>query len=190
MSEAERSKEARRLAGIVFDRTVPVDALLAQVIDRLKRSGADLAGVVQAPGPETGAGGVRDLRLHGLRGDWDVSILQNRGRHAQGCRLDSGAIADVAGRLETSLAEGADLLIVNRFGRAEAEGHGLRQVLVRAVGQDMPLLIAVRTDYEDAWDAFHGGLAETLPPDLDAILAWCRSLGLTEPARSLQSASD
>jgi len=34
-------------------------------------------------------------------------------------------------------------------------------------------LVAVRDDFRPAWDEFHGGMAERLPCDSDAVLEWC-----------------
>lgn len=68
-----------------------------------------------------------------------------------------------------------DLVILYRFGRAESEGYGLRQVLEHAVSEDIPVLIGVREEFRDLWDQFHGGLGAALPPDLHSVLAWCKS---------------
>ncbi|ADZ70556.1 DUF2478 domain-containing protein [Polymorphum gilvum] len=162
------------LAGIVFDRKFPIDALLRQVAGQLRSDGLDLAGVIQTTGTDADCLD-RSVCLEGLRERWQVPVLQDRGRFASGCRLDPGAIADVAGRLEADCARGADLLVVNRFGRAESEGHGLRTVLERALCAGIPVLIGVRADYAEAFEAFHGGIGRTLPPDADAVLAWCRA---------------
>jgi hypothetical protein len=101
------------------------------------------------------------------------------GREAHGCRLDPGALAEAAPLLEGMIETGADLLIINRFGKAEAEGAGLRSVIERAILVGVPVLTAVRAEYVDAWASFHAGLSMWLPPDSNAILSWCRmTLGL------------
>ena len=65
-------------------------------------------------------------------------------------------------------------MILNRFGKAEAEGGGLRPVFARAMEAGIPVLTAVRAPYIEAWAQFHGHLASDLPADIDAVLAWCR----------------
>lgn len=163
--------QIKRVAGISFPSKFPIDALLVEVVDNLARRGLRLGGVVQVAA--TGSGRhVDTLSLRDLRDGSQTPILQDLGRGARGCRLDPNAIAGVAGRLERALEDGIDLLIVNRFGRGESEGHGLRTVLERAVATDIAVLVAVRTDYGEAWTRFHGGLAESLPADRGAILAW------------------
>lgn len=161
------------LASIIFDQRDPVDRLMAEVIARLEAAGQRLGGVVQVAaqgcGGCAGAMVLRDLDSHA-----EIPILQDLGRDATACRLDAQALADAAGRVERSLRTGIDLLVINRFGKAEAEGHGLRHIFGEAVSRGVPTLTAVRRDHAAAWQAFHGGLAIDLPFEADAVVAWCR----------------
>lgn len=161
-----------RLAAIVFKPTYPIDALLEKAVDELRARRLQLAGVIQTSGAHEGCD-VANVRLRSLRDGWEIPVLQDRGPLARGCRLNPRAITEVAGRLAAELADRPDLLIVNRFGRAESEGYGLRQVLEEAVCRGIPVLVGVREDYVDAWQAFHGGMGETLPTDANAVAAWC-----------------
>jgi nucleoside-triphosphatase THEP1 len=163
--------QTKRIAGISFPSKFPIDTLLLDVVDALARTGLRLGGVVQYVATDPGRH-VDVVRLRDLRDGSETRILQDLGREARGCRLDADAIAGVAARLERTLEDGADLLVVNRFGRGESEGHGLRTILERAVAMEMAVLVAVRTDYGNAWAAFHGGLAQDLPAEREAILAW------------------
>lgn len=161
-----------RLAGIVFESGFAIDALMAQLVERLQARGLRLCGVIQTVSDAAG-GDRHNLRLRALGDDWEIPILQDRGPLAKGCRLDYASMVDVCARIDASLAQQADLVVLNRFGRAEAEGGGLRQVLERCVEAERPTIIAVRSDYLADWSAFHGGMADTLSPDLETILAWC-----------------
>ena len=173
MSLPQGSDQSRLpLAGIVFKSKDPVNSLLEDVSRTLAAHGLNLAGVLQKSVTPEGSS-EKNVCLSSLRGSWEMPVLQDRGQHAQGCRLDPHAITDVAGRLAADLKAGADILIVNRFGRAESEGYGLRQVLEQAVCDGIPVLLAVREDYVSAWEEFHGGMGELLPMDRDAVLAWC-----------------
>ena len=64
--------------------------------------------------------------------------------------------------------------MLNRFGKAEAEGHGLRSVFARAIDAGIPVLTAVRAPYGEAWAQFHGGLAVDLSTDIECTLDWCK----------------
>ncbi|PTW59799.1 uncharacterized protein DUF2478 [Breoghania corrubedonensis] len=171
-SDFEAPDPARTLAAIAFDPREDVDTLLGEAAAAL--SGCHIAGVVQIGGREDGCE-VKAMALKSLRDGWEIRILEERGAQARGCRLSPHAITEVAGRLEAELAAGADILFVNRFGRSESEGYGLRRVFERAVLDGVPVLTAVRSDYRDAWNEFHGGLGTTLPRDREAVIAWCKA---------------
>ncbi|BBE72554.1 DUF2478 domain-containing protein [Oharaeibacter diazotrophicus] len=161
------------LAAIFFARGETVDDVLAAAAETLAAEGLVVAGTVQAVGAaEEGCCGpmlVRDLS------DGTVTVIsQDLGKLATGCRLDGGALAEVAVRLDAALDRGADVLVVNRFGKAEGEGGGLRSVIERAVADGLPVVLAVRADHAAVWDAFHAGTATTLPADAAAVVRWCR----------------
>ena len=170
-SDLDPTEHACTLAAIPFEPREDVDTLLAEVAAAL--SGYRIAGVVQIGGGD--GCDVKAMALKSLRDGWEILILEERGAEAHGCRLNPHAITEVAGRLEAELAAGADILLVNRFGRSESEGYGLRRVFERAVLDGVPVLTAVRSDYREAWDEFHGGLGITLPHDREAVLAWCKA---------------
>ena len=64
-----------------------------------------------------------------------------------------------------------DLLILNRFGRAESLGRGLLRCFAEAVDAGIPVLTSVREPYDIAWRDFHGGLGIDLAADFEAIVA-------------------
>ncbi len=99
-------------------------------------------------------------------------ISQPLGNGLAGCRLHPGALAQCSSFIEAELEEGADLLILNRFGRGESEGRGFRELISRAIELDVPVLIAVRPTYEEAWAEFGAGLSCDLPMTQDIVLTW------------------
>ncbi len=169
---APDSTELPLLGGIVFQRGCKVDAVLEQVVAGLRQRGVRLAGVIQKSGSEPGCD-IEGSRLHSLAGDWVLPLLENRGSQARGCRLDYGSIAEASARIFASLPADAGFMLLNRFGRAEAEGAGLRDILETCLHRQICVLIAVRDDYEAAWNEYHGGLGAVLPADAGAILDWC-----------------
>lgn len=174
---------APSLAGIVFERSFEIDDLLTKAVRILRSRNVKIAGILQ----ETILDGSseRTLQLRSLADEWAVPVLEKRGVAASGCRLDYNAIAQVSVRLEAVFAQGADLLILNRFGRAESEGGGLRRIYERAAMEDLPVLTAIRSEYLDAWQSFHGGLGTELPPDLSSILDWWSHVGIRDPDPSV-----
>ena len=101
-----------------------------------------------------------------------MPITKNRGSLARGCKLDGDALATLSEQLEGDLDHTPDILIIGRFGRSEADGRGLRDVISKAMDLGIPVLVGVRDEYDAAWQDFHGGYAQTLPFDEDSIIIW------------------
>ena len=115
------------------------------------------------------------LRVVDVRTRKAASITQDRGRDAQGCKLDPSGLADISHCISDAVEAGVDLIVINKFGRAESEGGGLMSGMADAVAASIPLLTTVRSPYLDAWRSFHGGLATELAPLRRAIIAWCEA---------------
>jgi nucleoside-triphosphatase THEP1 len=171
-----------RLAAVVYQSGFKIDDFLARLVNLLRADRIKVAGVLQENARDV-AGFCSAMTLVDLTSRRRFKISQDLGSQAQGCRLDARGIAEIGPLLERTLNQDAELIILNRFGKAEAEGGGLRSAFVRAMEAGIPTLTAVRTPYVEAWSLFHGQLAAELAADLDAALAWCR-----ESVRQLRAA--
>ncbi|OYX41408.1 MAG: 3-dehydroquinate dehydratase [Rhodobacterales bacterium 32-67-9] len=153
------------------------DRVLADAATQLARQGYSLAGVVQTnvARPQRFHCDM-DLRL--LPDGPEIGITQNLGANARGCRLDPGALEAAVANVSARLATGrADLLLLNKFGKHEAEGRGFRPVIAEALALGLPVILGVNGLNLAAFHAFTGGLAEELPADAGRIAGWCaRSL--------------
>jgi hypothetical protein len=158
------------LAAITYERGFFIDDFMAEVSRRLRADGMRLCGLTQENiGKECATMVLVDLGSQDRFG-----ISQYLGACAHGCRLDPHGLAEAGVRLEQGIDEATDLLIINKFGKAEAEeGGGLRGAVARAMELGVPVLTAVRPPYDAAWAQFHGGYSSALPQDLAAVLAWC-----------------
>ena len=165
------------LAAIVFDRDQRPDALVLDLVDRLRATGARAAGLVQEFGADEDDIFVRDLDTGET-----VPIMQNLGPEAEGCRVDPRGVAAAAGLLVRARQARPDLLVVNRFGRLESEGGGLLQEIGAAVADGDALLICVPLRYREAWNAFAGGLDVQLSPTREALEAWWASVRALQPS--------
>jgi hypothetical protein len=159
------------LAAIVYDHGFAIDELMLGIAKALRAEGARVRGVVQE---NAGRGPCAEMSVVDLTSGERFAISQELGAGARGCRLDPRGLADVAARTDVAMGGDFDLLLLNKFGRAEAEGGGLRSVLAGAIAAGTPVLTSVRAPYLEAWLAFHGGLAAELPPWLDSAVAWYR----------------
>jgi hypothetical protein len=172
----------------MYERGFRIDELMAAVVRRLRGDGLKLCGLVQEN--LDGSTGCATMTLVDVASRTRFGISQALGSCAHGCRLDPHGLVDAGARLEQALDANADLLVLNKFGKAETEeGRGLRGALVRAVELDVPVLTAVRPPYDAAWADFHGGCATALPPEIDAILDWCVAATATRRAETAEVAS-
>ena len=161
-----------RLAAIGYQSGFKIDDFLRHVTDRLRADHISLGGTLQE-NTGGGEGLCSAMTLIDLASQRRVKISQDLGLQSEGCRLDAHGLSEIGALLERTLDQQIELLVLNRFGTAEAEGGGLRSTFVRAIDAGIPILTAVRPPYIEAWAEFHGGLAVDLPADLDRVLAWC-----------------
>ncbi len=171
------------LAAIVYEPGTgnAVDLLLCEAAGRLAGRGIRLAGTVQRSRPRVDRCAC-DMLVTDLSSGRQTSISEDRGPMARGCRLDTHALETLVAATEAALADGADLLIVNKFGKREAEGAGFRPVIAAALGEGIPVLVAVNRAQIAAWQAFAADFAETLAPTATAIAAWCDDLLASDAA--------
>jgi len=162
------------LAAIPYDSGFRIDGFMAELAQRLRARGLRLGGVVQH---NEGAceQGCLSMALEDLASGERFAISEDRGAASAGCRLDAAGLAAAGGALTAALAGGAELVIVNKFGRQEMLGQGLRQEIAAALMAGLPLLIAVRQDFLPAWRDFVGEDWTELPTKLEAIEAWALS---------------
>jgi nucleoside-triphosphatase THEP1 len=172
---AEHTDSGLRPIGVVaYDDGLVRDALIAQCAAALVASGYKLGGVVQSNLHRQGQRRC-DMYVKDLLGGDEVKISLDRGNEARGCRLDQDAFARIDGWIEQAVLERVDLLVINKFGREEAHGRGLRAVIAEAMIADIPQIIGVSTQNLSDFLAFAGDSATRLKPDIETITAWCRN---------------
>ena len=71
------------------------------------------------------------------------------------------------------LAKGADLVIVNKFGKQECYGRGFRDFIAEALAQGVPVLLSVPPEQLAGFHEFAGELAEPVAPE--TVLDWCHA---------------
>lgn len=164
---------AVRIAAIVYPLGFQIDDFLSSIADRLRADGVGLGGVLQE-NARGAAGLCAAMSVVDLASQSSFPISQELGAQSQGCRLDARGLASIGAVLDRTPIHTFELFILNKFGKAEAEGGGLRPAFARAIEAGIPVLTAVRAPYTEAWLRFHERLAVDLPPDRDVVLAWCR----------------
>ncbi len=151
------------------------DLLLSRVADILEVNGQKICGTVQI-NTESCVAGLCDMDVKVLPDGPVLRISQSLGAESKGCRLDPGALETAVELASARLATNPDLLIVNKFGRHEAEGRGFRTVIAEALSQDIPVLVGVNALNLQAFRDFVGPGALQLDPSEDAITGWLRTV--------------
>ena len=160
------------VAAIHYERDFDINSILRTVVKRLQGSGVKVGGVLQES--ELRPNGVCvQLNIVDIRTGKIERITQDRGRDSRGCKLDPRGLAAISHCITDAIDADVDLVIINKFGRAESEGDGLLSCIADAISAGVPILTTVRDPYVAAWSVYHGGLAIELPPKIDVILQWC-----------------
>lgn len=168
-----------RIAAIVYGPDQDCDRMLADLAHAWRQAGIRVAGLVQINGGDASCE-TMEMELEAVDTGRRFNICQDLGSGSvNACRLDPAGLAEAAGALRAALGQPVDVVIVNKFGRMEAEGQGLVAEIGAAVAAGLPLVIGVPARFAEAWQAFAGGLDTRLACDPAALEAWRRDL---EPA--------
>jgi hypothetical protein len=169
------SEDGQSVAAIVYANEAYPDAIFKALVSSCRARGLSLAGVLQHPAFE---GGDRrcDVVLEDLTTGHRTALFENRGPGASGCRLDEAALAEATARVEGSFEHAPNLLVLNKFGKVECEGGGLRDLIASAIDRGIPVVIGVPRRNLDAWRSFAGELAIELPDDVREVGRWLEGL--------------
>lgn len=147
------------------------DSILTQFADTLLSRKFNVCGAVQS-NEITNADCKCDMDIRVLPNGLTIRISQSLGRHAGGCRLDTGALENAVAQTESQLSADCDILIINKFGKHEAAGRGFRELIGTALVMDIPVLVGLSTENTDAFLHFTGGLASKVPASISEMDAW------------------
>jgi nucleoside-triphosphatase THEP1 len=161
-----------------------IDHLIASIAGQLKRQGLRVGGVVQSNVEQAGESRC-DMRLEELTTGRVVSISQRLGPESRGCRLNDVALEQIVALVEASLEDGLDILILNKFGRQEAEGRGLRTAIAHAAAAGIPVLVGLNRCYAVEWCQFSEGEGLLLEAEPAAAARWLETI-LPVSARALE----
>lgn len=159
------------LVAIVYANEAYPQSTFEQIVADCRGRGLRVAGVLQHPVCSDAAGHC-DVALEELTtGVW-TELFEDRGPGASGCRLDVAALAEVNGKVARSFESDPELLILNKFGKVEAEGRGLLDLVAVALDRGIPVVIGVPIRNLEAWRSFAGGLSVEFSSELSEITDW------------------
>ena len=167
--------DALPIAAIVYTPADRIEPLLIEAARALAARGVRLGGVLQHDIAATGADPC-GMELENLATGERFALSQDLVSDLEVCRLDPDALAHAAVAVGDALAQGAELVFINKFGAQEAVGSGLRDEMAAAVASGVPVVTSVGERFLTEWEQFTGGCATLLPPEVDAILGWWSAL--------------
>jgi nucleoside-triphosphatase THEP1 len=162
------------LAALVYDDSHDPDALLRAFADALNGQGIRAVGLVQIGHRDHDVAKLDAVLLHSGE---QLRLFQDLGPGATGCKLDIGQLLDAGSRVAEAIDAGADVVIINRFGKQECEGKGLAYLIARALSDAIPVVIAVPSQRLDQWTAFADGMSVQLACSRAALDAWWQDVG-------------
>lgn len=147
------------------------DAIL-RATERARCSGMRLAGVVQQNSWRAGKKKC-DMDLVDLASNRVIRISEDRGDMSRGCRMDWNAVTLAAAAVEDTIRnEAVDLLIINKFGKAEEDGGGMRDAIAAAIEREVPVLLSIGLISIASLTAFAGEFCMITDADDPVIDDW------------------
>ncbi len=151
--------------------------LLGRLAEELKKDGVRVGGLVQEA-LSSGNGGKHGLDAIEL--DTGRRIAINRPTRSQivhgECSLDMSALTESSAAIRRAIKAPADLIIIEKFGDQEQKGKGLAAEILEAMAEGIPTLVAVPEDAAGIWNEFSGGLAATVPFEIEALREWWKEV--------------
>lgn len=164
------------IAAIVHESAEYADEILYPFIQELQSQEKNILGVVQAH-PEVSYAYGSQMGIIDLSSGAYLSIAQDLGKHNTSCCLDAEAVSNASTILQAARMQNPDLLIVNRFGKLEAEGTGFADEMLEIMSEGTaPMLTVVAERFLPMWREFTGGLATELEATPTALQHWFEQL--------------
>ncbi|BAE51752.1 hypothetical protein amb2948 [Paramagnetospirillum magneticum AMB-1] len=158
---------------VLYGDGVNANAILECFAREQAARGYRVLGLIQRRAAE-GRPCAGDVILYDLGGDESFLISQRLGEGASCCSVDPAGVAEASAVLRHALAAPLDLLVVNKFGKLEAEGSGFLAEIMAAAARGVPVLTSVHHRHADRWADFTGEFGTAIAPDLRAIALWWR----------------
>ncbi len=165
------------ILAVTYSDGFAADRLIAATAYRLRDDGAKVAGLVQINTDVPGRTKC-DMAVEELYTRTRFQLSEDRGPAARGCRLDHSRLTEAAGLLIDVLDQDLDLIVLNKFGKVEAEGGGLRDLIGRTVLLGIPMIVGVPYRNLDQWRHFAAGLSDECEVSQADVARWLVAKGL------------
>jgi hypothetical protein len=177
LTSEDAPQGVRAIAALVYNDEAFPAATFGRIVAWCRSRNVSIAGVLQHPVAPYADHGC-DVVLEDLMTGRRTALFERRGVHARGCRLDESALAEVMALIRRSLEQRPRLLILNKYGKAECEGRGLRDLIAFSVDLGLPTIIGVPRRNLADWTSFAGDYAVQLEDGTAQIDRWIEMLDL------------
>jgi hypothetical protein len=114
-----------RVGVLLYDASIEIDTILAEAVTRIRDRDISVEGLLQFFG-ERLPNGKRSMWVEDIGSGALIRLDRPRAPGAMACLLDPDALAQAACMLQRAVNSGPELLVISRFGNAEADGRGMR----------------------------------------------------------------
>ncbi|MBI5132983.1 MAG: DUF2478 domain-containing protein [Rhodopseudomonas palustris] len=165
------------ILAVVYSDGAAACRMISDLGYRLRDAGVAVAGIV--PYHATRDGTPRcDMEVEELASRIILQLAEDQTPQSTGCRVDPAAMQDAAALIASAFQKCPELLIVNKFGKLEADGGGLGDVITEAVDLGIPVVVGVPERHIKRWREFTNGLAEEAMIDSPRVQQWLARRGL------------
>jgi hypothetical protein len=169
MSETLSGSATPRIIALQGAESAAIQRLLAEFAARRKQEGIRIAGAVEVA---RDGGACGSLALTNLSNGAIIRISQDLGPGSTSCNIDPAGLAEACVAVEREIAQGADLVVLSKFGKQEAARGGLGDAFGAAIAAGLPVVTAVSPAMAEPWQAFAGGLSAFIQAEAALLEAW------------------
>jgi hypothetical protein len=161
-----------RIGAIHGAATADIQKLLARFAERRIAEGLRVAGVIEEPAGGVDCGVCDSLVLRETAGSTIIPITQNLGSGSSSCKLDSAGLAAGCQAVVAAIEQGADVVVLSKYGKIEAEGGGLLDAFRAAAEAGVPCLTGVKPSFSGHFLEYAGGYSQWIEASEAALEAW------------------
>jgi glycosyltransferase involved in cell wall biosynthesis len=175
--DAEASAAEFRIGAIRGASTAEIQKLLARFAERRIQEGLRVAGVIEEPEGGVDCGICNSLVLRDTAGSTIIPITQNLGPGSSACKLDSAGLAAGCQAVVAAVERGADVVVLSKYGKVEAEGGGLLDAFRAAAEAGLPVITGVKPSFAEYFLDYAGGFSQWIEASEAELERWWVSYG-------------
>jgi len=161
-----------RIGALQGAKTAEIQKILARFAERRMREGLGVAGAIEELALTEECGVCDTLVLRDTADNAIFPITQDLGPGSTACRLDSSGLAAACQAVLQAIDRGADLVVLSKFGKIEAEGGGLLDAFRAAAEAGIPCITGVAPSFSAPFLDYAGGFSQWIEASDAALERW------------------